>query len=204
MGSLSHPSRGSVGCGWAGERKGSANGKGLWGMGSQFGVRRGVNCRGGSTKVFQRGIFLPDTPSNQPTNTIPPHTANPRSSTPLLAPKLQSQSFPPLSLPLSPLHCKGWNVPTRALQPVDIQRLYVHMHAIQHLMQMNHSTQKKLDKKNIKSSSHISTAVETPKTTLRNDGTQWEIKKKTQFCEHTCRQKLCLCSGSQASPTGLT
>lgn len=147
VGSLSHPSRGSVGCGWAGERKGSANGKGWWGMGSQFGVRRGVNCRGGSTKVFQRGIFLPDTPSNQPTNTIPPHTANPRSSTPLLAPKLQSQSFPPLSLPLSPLHCKGWNVPTRALQPVDIQRLYVHMHAIQHLMQMNHSTQKKLDKK---------------------------------------------------------
>lgn len=60
MGSLSHPSRGSVGCGWAGERRREeresewerlvGDGQPVWGEEAREG---GVNCRGGSTEVFQ-------------------------------------------------------------------------------------------------------------------------------------------------------
>ncbi|KAK5863694.1 hypothetical protein PBY51_000705 [Eleginops maclovinus] len=69
-GSLSHPSRGSVGCGGASERRGR------WGMGSQF---WGEEAREGGVltvleealRCFSEEFLLPDTPL-QPANTTPP------------------------------------------------------------------------------------------------------------------------------------
>lgn len=51
-------------------------------------------------------------PCNRPT---PPYVVNPRSSIPPSCSRVQSQSVFPPSLP-----CKARNVPTQALQPVDI------------------------------------------------------------------------------------